>query len=145
MIGLVITNSKVVSNSKQDGTMALIPPITEAKRWIGEFEKVYNSTHVDMPENIVLSELVEVETAMRRVAAELNQALDHVRMRADRWFRGEPEPETESTPSSSTGADSSAKTGPEEPAPVGDVQEEASTIPAPETSTPGVAQGHQEL
>lgn len=91
----------------------------------------------------MITELVQVETAMMRVAADLNQALDQVRMRGDRWLKGEPEPETMQPPSSS-GASAPLETEEAAPSPVGEAQGETSTIPAPETSTPATTQ-HQEL
>jgi hypothetical protein len=96
-----------------------------------------------MPENIVVTELIQVETAMKRVVADLNQALDQVRMKGDRWFKGEPESETTASTSPSSGATAPAGTEEAAPSPVEDAQE-TSTIPVPETSAPATTQ-HQEL
>jgi hypothetical protein len=120
----------------------LICSLTEAKRWIAEFERVYNAAHVDKPENIVVTELIQVETAMKHVVAELNQALDEVRMKGSRWLKGEPEPRTTAVTPSSSGVIAPAATEEPAPSPVEDTQED--TIPVPETSVPAATQ-HQEL
>jgi hypothetical protein len=98
-----------------------------------------------MQENIVVTELIQVETAMKEVAADLNQALDQVRRKGDRWFKGEPEPRTTAATSSSSGVTAPAGTEAAAPSPEEeDTQEDTSTISVPETSIPATTQ-HQEL
>lgn len=63
-----------------------------ANKWIEEFEMVFNSTHPKMSENVVSTEILQVETATVRVAADLNELLDGVKKRGEAWVKGEPEP-----------------------------------------------------
>ncbi|KAG8835595.1 hypothetical protein FRC17_002187 [Serendipita sp. 399] len=62
-----------------------------AKKWSEEFESVFNSTHIEMLDNPVQTELLQVETAMIRVAADLNKLLDDAKTRGESWLKGETE------------------------------------------------------
>ena len=53
---------------------------------------VFNSTHSAMPENIVATEILQVETATVHLAADLNELLDKAKKRGEAWLKGEPEP-----------------------------------------------------
>jgi hypothetical protein len=92
-----------------------------------------------MPENVVVTELRQVQTAMARVAEDLKDALDKVKEKGDLWFRGKPEKKAVPSSSSSTTSDTPLVTPSSE-----DVQNE---VPVPEhvgeTSTPPVQ--HEEL
>ncbi|KIM33703.1 hypothetical protein M408DRAFT_18734 [Serendipita vermifera MAFF 305830] len=116
----------------------------DAKGWIEQFETIYNATHVDMQENIVVNELMQVETAMMRVAADLNQALDQVRASGNQWLKGESETSSASSPSASpSGTSKAVETEEAAPSPVESVQE-TPAIPVPETSTHAEPK-HEEL
>jgi len=79
-----------------------------------------------MPEDILVTELRQVQTAMARVAEDLKDALDKVKEKGDLWLRGKPEKKAVPSDSSST---------------------TTSEVPVPEhvgeTSTPSVQ--HEEL
>ncbi|PVG02097.1 hypothetical protein CPB86DRAFT_39819 [Serendipita vermifera] len=108
-----------------------------AKKWSEQLETIFNSTHPDMSENTVQTEVIQVETAMMRVAADLNQALDQIKVKGEQFFQGEAQPKA-----ADTGA---AKVESEEPAPSppADTTTE-DTISVKETAT-GSAQKHEEL
>lgn len=92
----------------------------------------------------MVTELIQVETAMMRVAADLNEALDQIRTRGDQWIKGEPNKDTASvSPPTPSGTTAPAETEQAAPSPVEDVQE-TSAIPVPETSTHAETK-HQEL
>jgi hypothetical protein len=103
-----------------------------SKKWAEQLEAIFNSKHPDMSENVIQTELMQVETAMMRVAADLKQALDGVRARGEHFFKGEDESKT-----------TAAKVESEEPAPSppADTTTE-DTIPVKQTSS---TQKHEEL
>jgi hypothetical protein len=92
-----------------------------------------------MPEDVLVTEFLHVQTAMARVAADLKAALDNVKEKGDLWLRGKPEKTAVLSGSSSTTSDTPLATSSSE-----DVQNE---VPLPghvgETSTPPVQ--HEEL
>lgn len=76
-----------------------------------------------------MKELLQVEAAAVRVAAELNEALDKLKKGGLAWLKGEEEVTTSASPSSDAGSSSSASAPPSEteeaePAPVEEVKEE---------------------
>lgn len=116
----------------------------DSKKWIEVYETIFNSTHPDMGENPVVTELLQVQTAMVRVAADLKAGLDKVKLKGDIWVRGEPE--NTAVASSATATDATAIPGVTPPATAEKVEEE-DVPPVPEhvgeASTPAVS--HEEL
>lgn len=93
-----------------------------------------------MPEDVLIKELLQVQTAMARVAEDLKAALDKVKEKGDLWLRGKPEKTVVPSGSSSTTTGDTPLATPSSE----DVQNE---VPVPghvgETSTPPVQ--HEEL
>lgn len=83
--------------------------ISGAKKFVEEFEKIFTSDHDEMSENIVMTELLQVETAAVRVAAELNEGLDKLKKQGEKWLKGEADE------SSTTASTSTTSTAPSEP------------------------------
>lgn len=96
-----------------------------------------------MKENPVVTEILQVQTAMVRVAADLKAGLDQVKLKGDIWVRGEPE--NTAVPSSATATDATTTPGVTPPATADKEQEEIPSVPehVGEASTPAVS--HEEL
>ncbi|KAG8821475.1 hypothetical protein FRC19_007736 [Serendipita sp. 401] len=112
-----------------------------AKKWTDEFETVFNSTHIEMLQDPVPTELLQVETAMIRVAADLNKLLDEAKERGDKWLTGGPETiSVPATPSASSAA--SVETEPPAPSPLDEDDHLAISVEATRTHTTPL---HKEL